>query len=210
MSRKRRNSFEALQIVDKKREEKEKKEMKKSVVKKEVVKVENVEVVKMEVCSRCEKEIKSEEVFIRHDLICCKECADLYDEADKLVEEDNKEMVKMNKVVRSAEELRLDNEMNKEWLDMFAKRDKLDRGIRNAIIKGKNETSMARCITKGQLVAIVKNYKVITGFDMNARQVEALKKLNANQVYYIEETIKYCLRKIREHNFNKRMLAKAN
>lgn len=162
MSRKRRNSFEALQIVDKKREEKEKKEMKKSVVKKEVVKVENVEV------------------------------------------------VEMNKVVRSAEELKLDNEMNKEWLDMFAKRDKLDRGIRNAIIKGKNETSMARCITKGQLVAIVKNYKVITGFDMNARQVEALKKLNANQVYYIEETIKYCLRKISEHNYNKRMLAKAN
>ena len=204
MSRKRRNSFEALQIVDKKREEKENNKMKKSVVKNEVVKVENVEVVKMEVCSRCEKEIKSEEVFIRHDLICCKECANLYDEVDKLVEEDNKEMVEMKNVEIFGDE------MVKEFRKLQAKRTKLDIGIRNAIIKGKNETSMAKCITKGQLLAIVKNYRVITGFDMSDIQVEALKKLNGNQVYYIEQTISWCLRKISEHNYNKRMMAKAN
>ena len=191
MSRKRRNSFEALQIVDKKREEKEKKEM-------EIVKVTSEEIVGLaENMGDTLQDVDN----LRDAMI---------EEFNKEIEKNNKEMVRMNKVVRSAEELRLDNEMNKEWLNMFAKRDKLDRGIRNAIIKGKNETSMARCITKGQLVAIVKNYKVITGFDMNARQVEALKKLNANQVYYIEETIKYCLRKISEHNYKKRMLAKAN
>ena len=174
MSRKRRNSFEALQVVDKKREEKENKEMKKSVVKNEVVKVENVEVVEMN------KEVK------------------------EVVKVDNKEMVEMKNIEIFGDE------MVKEFRKLKAKRDKLDVGIRNAIIKGKNETSMAKCITKGQLLAIVKNYRVITGFDMSDIQVEALKKLNGNQVYYIEQTISWCLRKISEHNYNKRMLAKAN
>ena len=175
MSRKRRNSFEALQIVDKKREEKENKKMKKSVVKKEVVKVENVEVVEM-------------------------------NKVDMMIDKAKKEIVPkyfdMNET--------LGDDMVKEFRLVQAKKSRLNNAIRHAIIQGKKEVIMDKYISSGAINGIIKNYQVITGGLMSNEQIIAIKKLNPTQIHYINQTMKVCLRKITEHNYNKRMLAKAN
>ena len=175
MSRKRRNSFEALVVVDKKREEKENKKMKKSVVKKEVVKVENVEVVKMN----------------KVDMMI-----------DKAISEIVPKYFDMNET--------LGDDMVKEFRLVQAKKSRLNNAIRHAIIQGKKEVIMDKYISSGAINGIIKNYQVITGGLMSDEQIMAIKKLNPTQIHYINQTIKYCLRKISEHNYNKRMLAKAN
>lgn len=175
MSRKRRNSFEALQIVDKKREEKENKKMKKSVVKKEVVKVENVEVVEMN----------------KVDMMI-----------DKAIKEIVPKYFDMNET--------LGDDMVKEFRLVQAKKSRLNNAIRHAIIQGKKEVIMDKYISSGAINGIIKNYQVITGGLMSNEQIIAIKKLNPTQIHYINQTMKVCLRKITEHNYNKRMLAKVN
>ena len=172
---KRRNSFEALVIVDKKREEKENKKMKKSVVKKEVVKVENVEVVKMN----------------KVDMMI-----------DKAISEIVPKYFDMSET--------LGDDMVKEFRLVQAKKSRLNNAIRHAIIQGKKEVIMDKYISSGAINGIIKNYQVITGGLMSDEQIMAIKKLNPTQIHYINQTMKVCLRKITEHNYNKRMLAKAN
>ena len=172
---KRRNSFEALVVVDKKREEKENKKMKKSVVKKEVVKVENVEVVKMN----------------KVDMMI-----------DKAISEIVPKYFDMSET--------LGDDMVKEFRLVQAKKSRLNNAIRYAIIQGKKEVIMDKYISSGAINGIIKNYQVITGGLMSDEQIMAIKKLNPTQIHYINQTMKVCLRKITEHNFNKRMLAKAN
>ena len=170
MSKKRRNSFEALVVVDKKREEKENNKMKKSVVKNEVVKVENVEVVEMN----------------KVDMMI-----------DKAIKEIVPKYFNMNEVYG--------DEMVKEFRLIQVKKARLDSGIRHAIIQGKKEVLTDKFIPSGAINAIIKNYQVITGGLMSDEQIIAIKKLNPTQIHYINKTIKVCLRKISEHNFNKRM-----
>lgn len=167
---KRRNSFEALVVVDKKREEKENKKMKKSVVKKEVVKVENMEVVEMN----------------KVDMMI-----------DKAISEIVPKYFDMNET--------LGDDMVKEFRLVQAKKSRLNNAIRHAIIQGKKEVLTDKFVPYGAINAIIKNYQVITGGLMSDEQIIAIKKLNPTQIHYINQTMKVCLRKISEHNFNKRM-----
>ena len=170
---KRRNSFEALVVVDKKREEKENKKMKKSVVKNEVVKVENVEVVEMN----------------KVDMMI-----------DKAIKEIVPKYFDMNET--------LGDDMVKEFRLVQAKKSRLNNAIRHAIIEGKKEVIMDKYVSSGAINGIIKNYQVITGGLMSDEQIMAIKKLNPTQIHYINQTMKVCLRKITEHNFNKRMSSK--
>ena len=171
---KRRNSFEALVVVDKKREEKENNKMKKSVVKNnKVVKVENVEVVKM-------------------------------NKVDMMIDKAIKEIVPKYFDINEA----LGDNMVKEFRLVQAKKSRLNNAIRHAIVQGKKEVIMDKYVSSGAINGIIKNYQVITGGLMSDEQIMAIKKLNPTQIHDINQTMRVCLRKITEHNFNKRMSSK--
>lgn len=124
-------------------------------------------------------------------------------EVTTIVEKENKSVEEIKEMIEVKEVF--GDEMVKEFRLIQAKKEKLNSGIRYAIIQGKKEILDNKFVPGSAIKAIIKNYEVITGGLMSDEQMDILKKLNPTQIYYIEETIKTCLAKIRANNFNKRM-----
>ena len=100
------------------------------------------------------------------------------------------------------EETLNDMEIVKEMNEM---KNKLDLGIRNAILAGKKETRTEKFVSGKRIKAILNNYKIVTGEEMSDVQVNYIKTLNSTQVYNIELTIGALNREIRVEKFNQRM-----
>ncbi len=100
------------------------------------------------------------------------------------------------------EETLKDMEIVKEMNEM---KNKLDLGIRNAILAGKKETRTEKFVSGKRIKAILNNYKIVTGEEMSDTQINYIKTLNSTQVYNIELTIGALNREIRVEKFNQRM-----
>lgn len=128
-------------------------------------------------CSDCGVKLKHEEVFLRNDFIYCDKCSTKIDELENLLNDEVEEMKEMNKI----EEM----EMNK----MNEIKNKVDNGIKYAILRGKDAQEVAKYVPGKQLLAIFKSYKEITGVDMNDTQKNYLKTLNSKQLSNILHTL---------------------
>ena len=100
------------------------------------------------------------------------------------------------------EETLNDMEIVKEMNEM---KNKLDLGIRNAILAGKKETRTEKFVSGKRIKAILNNYKIVTGEEMSDVQVNYIKTLNSTQIYNIELTIGALNRELRIEKFNQRM-----
>ena len=100
------------------------------------------------------------------------------------------------------EETLNDMEIVKEMNEM---KNKLDLGIRNAILAGKKETRTEKFVSGKRIKAILNNYKIVTGEEMSDTQLNYIKTLNSTQVYNIELTIGALNRELRIEKFNQRM-----
>ena len=100
------------------------------------------------------------------------------------------------------EETLNDMEIVKEMNEM---KNKLDLGIRNAILAGKKETRTEKFVSGKRIKAILNNYKIVTGEEMSDVQVNYIKTLNSTQIYNIELTMGALNREIRVEKFNQRM-----
>ena len=76
-------------------------------------------------------------------------------------------------------------EMNK----MVELKNKVDNGIKYAILKGKDATDVAKFTPGKQLMGIFKSYKEITGVEMSDTQKSYLKTLNSKQLSNILHTL---------------------
>ena len=76
-------------------------------------------------------------------------------------------------------------EMNK----MVELKNKVDNGIKYAILKGKDATDVAKFTPGKQLMGIFKSYKDITGVEMNDTQKNYIKTLNSKQLSNILYTL---------------------
>jgi hypothetical protein len=76
-------------------------------------------------------------------------------------------------------------EMNK----MVELKNKVDNGIKYAIIKGKDATDVAKFAPAKQLIGIFKSYKDITGAEMSDTQKDYIKTLNSKQLSNILYTL---------------------
>ena len=76
-------------------------------------------------------------------------------------------------------------EMNK----MVELKNKVDNGIKYAILKGKDATEVAKFTPAKQLMGIFKSYKDITGVEMNDTQKNYIKTLNSQQLSNILYTL---------------------
>ena len=76
-------------------------------------------------------------------------------------------------------------EMNK----MVELKNKVDNGIKYAILKGKDATEVAKFTPAKQLMGIFKSYKDITGVEMNDTQKNYIKTLNSKQLSNILYTL---------------------
>lgn len=87
----------------------------------------------------------------------------------------------------SVKELELvqEGEMNK----MVELKNKVDNGIKYAIIKGKDATDVAKFAPAKQLIGIFKSYKDITGVEMSDAQKDYIKTLNSKQLSNILYTL---------------------
>ena len=85
------------------------------------------------------------------------------------------------------------NEMNKieemEMNRMNEIKNKVDNGIKYAILRGKDAQEVAKYVPGKQLLGIFKSYKEITGVDMNDTQKNYLKTLNSKQLSNILHTL---------------------
>lgn len=85
------------------------------------------------------------------------------------------------------------NEMNKieemEMNKMNEIKNKVDNGIKYAILRGKDAQEVAKYVPGKQLLGIFKSYKEITGVDMNDTQKNYLKTLNSKQLSNILHTL---------------------
>lgn len=85
------------------------------------------------------------------------------------------------------------NEMNKieemEMNRMNEIKNKVDNGIKYAILRGKDAQEVAKYVPGKQLLGIFKSYKEITGTDMNDTQKNYLKTLNSKQLSNILHTL---------------------
>ena len=100
------------------------------------------------------------------------------------------------------EETLNDMEIVKEMNEM---KNKLDLGIRNAILAGKKETRTEKFVSGKRIKAILNNYKIVTGEEMSDTQINYIKTLNSTQIYNIELTIGALNRELRIEKFNQRM-----
>ena len=77
-------------------------------------------------------------------------------------------------------------EMNKieemEMNRMNEIKNKVDNGIKYAILRGKDAQEVAKYVPGKQLLGIFKSYKEITGVDMSDTQKNYLKTLNSKQL----------------------------
>ena len=76
-------------------------------------------------------------------------------------------------------------EMNR----MVELKNKVDNGIKYAILKGKGATDVAKFTPGKQLIGIFKSYKDITGVEMNDTQKNYIKTLNSKQLSNILHTL---------------------
>ena len=85
------------------------------------------------------------------------------------------------------------NEMNKieemEMNKMNEIKNKVDNGIKYAILRGKDAQEVAKYVPGKQLLGIFKSYKEITGVDMSDTQKNYLKTLNSKQLSNILHTL---------------------
>ena len=85
------------------------------------------------------------------------------------------------------------NEMNKieemEMNRMNEIKNKVDNGIKYAILRGKDAQKVAKYVPGKQLLGIFKSYKEITGTDMSDTQKNYLKTLNSKQLSNILHTL---------------------
>lgn len=85
------------------------------------------------------------------------------------------------------------NEMNKieemEMVRMNEIKNKVDNGIKYAILRGKDAQEVAKYVPGKQLLGIFKSYKEITGVDMSDTQKNYLKTLNSKQLSNILHTL---------------------
>lgn len=85
------------------------------------------------------------------------------------------------------------NEMNKieemEMNRMNEIKNKVDNGIKYAILRGKDAQEVAKYVPGKQLLGIFKSYKEITGVDMSDTQKNYLKTLNSKQLSNILHTL---------------------
>ena len=85
------------------------------------------------------------------------------------------------------------NEMNKieemEMVRMNEIKNKVDNGIKYAILRGKDAQEVAKYVPGKQLLGIFKSYKEITGVHMNHTQKNYLKTLNSKQLSNILHTL---------------------
>ena len=85
------------------------------------------------------------------------------------------------------------NEMNKieemEMNKMNEIKNKVDNGIKYAILRGKDAQEVAKYVPGKQLLGIFKSYKEITGTDMSDTQKNYLKTLNSKQLSNILHTL---------------------
>lgn len=68
-------------------------------------------------------------------------------------------------------------------------KNKIDNGIKYAIVSGKNEKSETKVVLGKQLLGIFKSYKYITGVEMSDTQKSYLKTLNPKQISNILYTL---------------------
>lgn len=87
----------------------------------------------------------------------------------------------------SVKELELvqEGEMNK----MVELKNKVDNGIKYAIMSGKDATDVAKFAPAKQLIGIFKSYKDITGVEMSDTQKDYIKTLNSKQLSNILYTL---------------------
>ena len=76
-------------------------------------------------------------------------------------------------------------EMNK----MVELKNKVDNGIKYAILKGKDAEDTAKYVSGKQLLGIFKSYKDITGAEMSDTQKDYIKTLNSQQLSNILHTL---------------------
>ncbi len=76
-------------------------------------------------------------------------------------------------------------EMNR----MVELKNKVDNGIKYAILSGKGATEVAKFTPAKQLIGIFKSYKDITGVEMNDTQKNYIKTLNSQQLSNILYTL---------------------
>ena len=76
-------------------------------------------------------------------------------------------------------------EMNR----MVELKNKVDNGIKYAILSGKGATDVAKFTPGKQLMGIFKSYKEITGVEMNDTQKNYIKTLNSQQLSNILHTL---------------------
>ena len=87
------------------------------------------------------------------------------------VEEFNKEM----EIVKEKEIMNMKN--------------KIDNGIRYAILSGKDAMSVEKYVSGKQIIAIFKSYKELVGCDMDLTQQTYIKTLNSKQISNILHTL---------------------
>lgn len=119
-------------------------------------------------CSDCGVKLKHEEIFLRNDFIYCDKCSTKIDELENLLNDEVEEM-----------------EMNK----MVELKNKVDNGIKYAILSGKGAEDTAKFVPGKQLLGIFKSYKEITGVEMSDTQKSYLKTLNSKQLSNILHTL---------------------
>ena len=68
-------------------------------------------------------------------------------------------------------------------------KNKVDNGIKYAILSGKGAEDTAKCVPGKQLLGIFKSYKEITGVEMSDTQKSYLKTLNSKQLSNILHTL---------------------
>ena len=93
---------------------------------------------------------------------------------EMIVEEQLDEMIKIEEM-----------EMNR----MNEIKNKVDNGIKYAILRGKDAQEVAKYVPGKQLLGIFKSYKEITGVDMSDTQKNYLKTLNSKQLSNILHTL---------------------
>ena len=113
-----------------------------------------------------------------------------------MIEEQLKEIERIEEL-EALREMRIEKQIEvmndlyvKELNEMMIEiKNKVDNGIKYAILKGKDATEVAKFTPAKQLIGIFKSYKDITGVEMNDTQKNYIKTLNSKQLSNILYTL---------------------
>ena len=81
------------------------------------------------------------------------------------------------------------NIVEEKEMEMDNMKNKINNGIKFAILSGKGVESDKKYVSNRQLQAILKSYKELVGCDMDSNQQMYLKKLNPQQVSNVLHTL---------------------